>query len=79
MYCSLYCALLSFDGRWIAAAYDKAVEIWDMETRNPQREPLKYGNVIDWLAFSPDGNHLISCSCDENVWIWDLRTKDPVG
>jgi WD40 repeat protein len=45
----------------------------------PLREPLQQGDVISWLAFSPDGEHLASCSSDSNVWIWDLRTEHPVG
>ncbi len=68
----------SRDGRQLAAGFfDGLVKVWNLS--NPSRERIFRGHVdqVNGLAFSPDGDTLVS-SCDE-ILLWDMSSKQQSG
>ena len=54
--------------------------IWDVETGTTIGNPLKgHTDRVQSVAYSPDGQHIISGSDDKTIWIWDTETGAPVG
>jgi len=52
------------------------IMLWDLTTRN-EKVPIRAGDKchdIHSVAFSPDGKHLASGSCDGKVQLWDTST-----
>ncbi|KAF3296734.1 WD40 repeat-like protein [Orbilia oligospora] len=39
----------------------------------------QHTNFVQGLAFSPDGNHLVSVASDWKVFLWDGKTGEPVS
>ena len=53
--------------------------IWDADTLLPIGEPLRgHSSIVNSIAFSPDGRHIISGSFDHTVRIWDLELKQMI-
>lgn len=74
---------VSPDGTLVAVGYpDGTVQLWDVATRQPVREPLvAHGEAVYRVAFSPDGALLATSSleADEDGWpdgirVWDVAT-----
>jgi WD40 repeat protein/serine/threonine protein kinase len=64
------------DGKRLASTkgYDNTVKVWDAQTG---QELLSLKGPTPWspaVAFSPDGNHLVSAADDKTVKVWDART-----
>jgi WD40 repeat protein/energy-coupling factor transporter ATP-binding protein EcfA2 len=73
----VYRAVFSPKGRFVAAACEKNVLIWDLD--NP-KVPLTLSghkvNVLD-LAYSPDGKKIATSSSDRTVRLWDANDGTP--
>ena len=69
----------SADGKLLATATrDNQIQLWDVETMNPQGGPLiGHKDSVLAVAFSPDGKLLVSGSVDGTVNVWDLSTVRP--
>ncbi|KAK6528090.1 WD40 repeat-like protein [Arthrobotrys megalospora] len=39
----------------------------------------QHTNFVQGLAFSPDGNHLVSVGSDRKIFLWDGKTGEPVS
>jgi RNA polymerase sigma factor (sigma-70 family) len=65
----------SRDGKWLAAGDGPCVSIWDLSTGQP-RHDFGHGYAIDALAFSPDGQTIVSGAAytDNVVRVWDPLT-----
>ncbi|MEZ5943227.1 MAG: protein kinase [Planctomycetaceae bacterium] len=65
------------DGRRFAAVGD-SLKLWDAETGDELLD-LTSRNVIESLAFSPDGNRLIGGQSDGTIRIWDAMQYESVA
>jgi WD40 repeat protein len=65
-----YCSALSPDGRRLAAGGSEAlVTIWDLTSLQEVATLKGHGDSVMQLAFTPDGNNLVSVSRDQfRVW-----------
>ena len=54
---------------------DFAIRIWDVETGQSLGTLAGHTGIIWALAFSPDGQMLVSVSSDKTAKIWDWRNK----
>ncbi len=66
-------AAWSPDGRLVATGAENAI-LWDAETMR-KIAPLEYPSVVWGLAFSPDGQWLVSTHGDGAVLVWDLLER----
>ena len=49
--------------------------MWDAQTGQSVVDPLKgHDNGVTSVAFSPDGRHIVSGSCDRTVRVWNAQT-----
>jgi WD40 repeat protein len=72
------------DGTTIATGgYDHTVRLWDATTLQSISHPFGVENGhktrVQSIAFSPDGNKIVSGSLDETIIIWDLQRPDRSG
>jgi WD40 repeat protein len=64
------------DGKTLASAgMDKTLRLWEMSCGEPGDRMclLNRGSVVESLAFSPDGNWLVST--DSMIVLWDVRKR----
>ncbi|MFO1433116.1 MAG: WD40 repeat domain-containing protein [Candidatus Competibacteraceae bacterium] len=61
--------------RLVSTGDDGAVRLWDLASWPPvlQQEFPKAGDMVIWVAFSPDGNHIASVGRDYVVHILNAR------
>jgi hypothetical protein len=64
----------SSDGRWLALAVDRTIQLRDGETLELLRTMEGHEDYIRGLAFSRDGSRLASGSSDRTVRIWITQT-----
>lgn len=51
------------------------IRLWHVETGEPLRSPLKgHTNAVISVAFSPDGQRIMSLSYDSTMRLWDVET-----
>ena len=69
-------ALFSPDGKYVAASYATGmIVIWDWMTGKPAMVLKGHDDIVENIAYNPDGSLLASASDDSNVIIWDLDPK----
>ena len=56
------------------AGYDRVIRLWDLESGEPVRDLKGHNGAIFDLAFSPDGQVLVSACADETVKVWNVAT-----
>ena len=61
------------DGRRIATGDDRAVQVWDADTRE-KLLTLPHGDIVYWIAYSADGARILTTCGDGAVRIWDAVT-----
>lgn len=59
----------------MASCDDKAIIIWDTETKKLIQQYNEHSGVIHSVKFHKLGNCLASCSHDKKIKIYDLRTQ----
>lgn len=64
----------SADGRYMAAGFNGAVQLWDVPARTLVRTIEGFERVVMRLAFSPDGRMVAGGTGDGQVWVWDAAT-----
>ncbi len=87
----IYAMALSPNGKWLAAGGyvgsftglkksededSHKIRLYDFESGNLVALLKGHKNVINGLAFSPDGSRLISGSADNTAIIWDVATHE---
>lgn len=70
-------AAYSPDGRYLATGADQVV-LWDARTR-ARLDRLEYSSGVWDVAFTPDGQWLVSAHGDGGILIWDLTNRECVG
>ena len=66
-------ATLSTDGRRLAISSDRTtVNVWDLDQKRTLGSPLRHGAEVNDLAFSADGQTLLTACADGLVRQWSL-------
>jgi WD40 repeat protein len=72
--------IISADGKFIAALYDKQIIIWDAQTHQKIGKPLSAGEShIYSIAFSPNNKLLAAGTIDGTIVLWDRETFQKLG
>ncbi|KIJ52093.1 hypothetical protein M422DRAFT_147187, partial [Sphaerobolus stellatus SS14] len=72
---SISCVTFSPGGQSIAAAVDHNLYILNATSGKPAVEPLTgHTSYVISVAFSPDGQRIVSGSYDKTIRIWDAQT-----
>ena len=58
---------------------DNTARLWDAATGRPIGEPLEHQQVVEAVAFSPDGKSVLTGSADGTARLWDAATGRPIG
>jgi WD40 repeat protein len=70
------------DGKRMATAFGgiegNSIQIWDTSTKAMLQNYTKHADVVESLAWSPDGKYLLSSSVDGSTQIWDSLTGQRV-
>jgi WD40 repeat protein/serine/threonine protein kinase len=66
------------DGRWLASAAGGGqlggVKVWDADTGAEKWSFRGHTNRLDYLAFSPDSQRLVTTSADGTAKVWDVSS-----
>jgi len=53
------------------------VKVWDARTGKEILSLKGHSGPVFGVAFSPDGNRIVSGSLDETVKVWDIASPQP--
>lgn len=68
------------DGRLLAlTGAAQQIRIYDLARRREQQRFQGFDAAVTWLAFSPDGQRLISGLSDSTLLIWEVAAPAPPG
>ncbi|GBD35670.1 hypothetical protein HRbin36_00784 [bacterium HR36] len=59
---------------WLSVAGEKAVRVWRIAAEQPVRVLQGHGQMVDAVAFSPDGQQLATVSHDGTLRLWELAS-----
>ncbi len=69
-------AAFSPDGQCIATASGKAIRIWNTESGKELFRLDGHQKQVNRLAYSPNGQTLLSWASDDGVKLWDIETRN---
>lgn len=64
----------STDGKYLAAGFNGAVQVWDVSDRKLVRTLEGFERVVSRLAFDPRGELLAAGTQDGQAWVWSAGT-----
>jgi WD40 repeat protein len=68
----------SSSGALASCGLDKAIRVWDVKSGTLRWEnDTEHDYLVRTLAFSPDGETLVSASWDKTVRVWTVATGEP--
>ncbi len=75
------CGFFSPDSKYVAASgFEGDIFLWDFETGELVREWNTSGRKVETLAFTPDGNYLLSAGNDPYIRVYRMsQILDPIG
>jgi WD40 repeat protein len=66
--------ILSPDGKHLAGAVGNEVKVWDTQTGRETLTLAGHKDRVGSVAFSPDGQRLVSAAADRTAKVWDAQT-----
>jgi WD40 repeat protein len=66
--------ILSPAGKHLAGAVGNEVKVWDTQTGRETLTLTGHTARVESVAFSPDGQRLVSAAADRTVKVWDAQT-----
>jgi WD40 repeat protein/serine/threonine protein kinase len=69
----------SRDGKLRIVANGDSARVYDASTSAPVSPPLIHRGPVTHVAFSPDGNRVVTASGDRTARVWDWRTGTAIG
>ena len=71
--------VFSPDGQHIASSDGGTIRLWDAQTGRPIGQPLKgHRDLINAIAFSPNGRYIASAGLDKTIRLWNVQTHQAV-
>ncbi|KAF8712266.1 WD domain, G-beta repeat, partial [Rhizoctonia solani] len=72
----VYSVGFSPNGLYIASGYlDCSLCVWDAQTGKMILGPLRrHTNLVQCVQFSPDSSHIVTCSWDGTIRLWDFSS-----
>jgi WD40 repeat protein len=67
-------AVFSPDGQLVATAGDTTARIWDASRGSLRATLAGHQDIINTVAFSPDGKRAVTASEDETARVWDVAS-----
>jgi hypothetical protein len=67
------------DGRLLLGAAGRTARLWDAASGEPVGRPFSHKDAVLAVAFSPDGQCVLTGSQDGTAQLWDAATGRPVG
>ncbi|HZF13519.1 MAG TPA: WD40 repeat domain-containing protein [Thermoanaerobaculia bacterium] len=58
---------------------DSQARLWNLTTGLPTGDPMRHEAGIAGVAFSPDGETVVTASDDNTARLWKARTGEPIG
>lgn len=60
----------------MSGSWDTTIRLWDPTTGHLQKTLAGHSGWVTAVAFSPEGNHIVSGSNDKTIKLWDAVTGD---
>ena len=74
---NLFALAFSPNGRFLAAAGEGSVKVWDTATKELTHTYIDKGTSVYGLSFSPDSQILVFANSDRTVGLWPLEDAEP--
>lgn len=63
---------------WAREIQHKTARVWDARSGKPLVEPLRHEAAVSAVAFSPEGDRVLTGSADNTARVWDARSGKPL-
>lgn len=63
----------------LSHATDGTIRLWGVHENQLSRFLIGHETGVQQVAFSPDGSMLASVDYDGMMWLWDTKTRAPIG